>query len=124
MKLLFLILIAFTLVACSIPVDAPPPPTALPSATPPPAVTSTSSIIASPSPGPGFCADPRGRELIISLRTAIQTKDGKLLASLISPTEGMDVRIFRNGNVVNYDVEHAPFVFETTFQADWGLHFA
>lgn len=124
MKPLFLILTAFTLAACSIPVDAPPPPTALPSATPPPAVTSTSVIVASPTPVPGFCADPRGRELINSLRTAIQTKDGKLLASLISPTEGMDVRIFRNGNVVNYDVEHAPFVFETTFQADWGLHFA
>jgi len=35
----------------------------------------------------------------------------------------MDVRFYRDGNVVNYDAEHAKFVFETTFQADWGLSF-
>lgn len=124
MKLLFLILTAFALAACAVPVDAPPPPTALPSATPPPAVTSPSTVVASPSPVSGFCADPRGTELIVYLREAIQTKDGKLLASLISPTLGMDVRFLRDGNVINYDVEHAQFVFETTYQADWGLHFA
>jgi hypothetical protein len=35
----------------------------------------------------------------------------------------MDVRFYRDGRVINYDVEHAEFVFETTFQADWGLSF-
>ncbi|MBK8618565.1 MAG: hypothetical protein IPN96_15945 [Anaerolineales bacterium] len=39
------------------------------------------------------------------------------------PSFGMDVRYYRDGNLVNYDVEHAKFVFETTFQADWGLSF-
>jgi len=35
----------------------------------------------------------------------------------------MDVRFYRDGNAVNYDVEHAKFVFETTYQADWGLSY-
>ncbi|HRQ24567.1 MAG TPA: hypothetical protein PLF42_14165 [Anaerolineales bacterium] len=124
MKKLFLILTVLTFAACMPPIDAPPPPTAIPSDTPLPALTSTPTVSASPSPAPAFCGNPRGTELIASLRTAVQTEDGKLLASLVSPTLGMDVRFFRDGNVVNYDVEHAPFVFETTFQADWGLHFA
>jgi hypothetical protein len=35
----------------------------------------------------------------------------------------MDVRFYRNGKVINYDVEHAKFVFETTYQANWGLSY-
>jgi len=34
----------------------------------------------------------------------------------------MDVAFFHNGNVVNYDLEHAKFLFETTFEANWGIH--
>ncbi len=130
MKKLLLLLTLLILAACMPPVDAPPPPTAIPSDTPFPALTST-SLVSPPSqptetpPSPSeFCANPRGTELIVYLREAIQTKDGKLLASLVSPTDGMNVRFLRDGNVINYDVEHAPFVFETTYQADWGLHFA
>jgi hypothetical protein len=32
----------------------------------------------------------------------------------------MDVRYLRYGTVVNYDQEHAKFLFETTFEVDWG----
>jgi hypothetical protein len=132
MSKIVLILALLSLAACSVPVDAPPPPTALPSDVPfltltsAPAITPISVLTGPPAPAniPAFCNDPRGSELIASLRTAIQKKDGVLMASLVSPTLGMDVRIFRNGNVINYDVEHAKFVFETTYQADWGLHFA
>jgi hypothetical protein len=126
MKNIFLILTLLILAACMPPVDAPPPPTPIPFHTFQPAEDSTpASPPTSTAPAvTSFCSDPRGTELIASLRTAVQTKDGKLLASLVSPSDGMDVRFFREGNVVNYDVEHAPFVFETTFQADWGLHFA
>jgi hypothetical protein len=132
MNRLFLILTLLTLTACSIPVDAPPPPTALPADTPlptfspAPAFTPLPALTETPAStsAPAFCNDPRGSELIASLRAAIQTRDGALLASLVSPALGMDVRIFRDGNVINYDVEHAKFIFETTFQADWGLHFA
>lgn len=133
MKKIFLMLIILTLTACSIPVDAPPPPTALPPAAPSPALIAsptftaipvlTQTPVPAPTSAPSFCNDPRGTELITSLRKAIQTKDGVLLASLVSPASGMDVRYYRGGNVINYDVEHAKFVFETTYQADWGLSF-
>jgi hypothetical protein len=121
-----ILLTLLTLTACTVPVDAPPPPTPLASATTAPAVSSPTALTEPPTAVPVslFCADPRGSELINSMRTAVQTKDGALLASIVSPTSGMDVRIFRDGNVINYDIEHAKFVFETTFQADWGLHFA
>ncbi len=131
-------LIVLTLVSCSAPVDVAPPPTALPSATPQPALVSTPTFTAIPAltePATAtstllvststisFCDDSHGRELINSFTVAIATKDGRLLSSLVSPSNGMDVRFYRDGNIVNYDVEHAKFVFETTFQADWGLSF-
>ncbi len=131
------VLILLTLASCSVPVDVPPSPTALLPATPQP--TLTAAVGASPIPmltqiatplptsAPGvvtsFCDDPRARDLITSFGKAVANKDGALLAALVSPTEGMDVRFYRDGNVVNYDVEHATFVFETTFQADWGLSY-
>ena len=137
LKIFLSILILLTLASCSIPVDVPPSPTALPPATPQP--TLTAAVGASPIPvltqiatplptsAPGivtsYCDDPRARDLITSFGKAVANKDGALLAALVSPTTGMDVRIYRDGNVVNYDVEHAKFVFETTFKADWGLSY-
>lgn len=137
MKNFFLSLMLLTLASCVIPVDAPPPPTALPTDTPQaalipsptftaiPALTKPPVFTQTPIPTqpPNFCADIRGTELINSLSKAVATRDGALLASLVSPPNGMDVRYYRDGNVINYDVEHAKFVFETTFQADWGLSF-
>ena len=136
LKLFFLALMFSTLASCSPAVDTPLPPTALPTATPQAAVialpTFTSvpaltqpaaSTVSVPVVTPPFCDDPRNRELINSFSKAIASKDGPLLASLVSPSSGMDVRFYRDGNVVNYDAAHAKFVFETTFQADWGLSF-
>lgn len=134
MKKSFLILICLTLMACAAPT---PPPTPLPTDTPQPTLgstvtftpiptlTSTLSPTQTPFPTspPDFCADVRGTDLIKTFSQAIAKKDGALLASLVSPSIGMDVMYYRNGNAINYDVEHAKFVFETTFQADWGLSF-
>lgn len=75
---------------------------------------------AAPAPAANFCQDPQVTALIDSFKKAITTADGPLLASLVSPTNGMDVAFYHNGNVVNYDQEHAKFLFETTFEADWG----
>ncbi|HET7142920.1 MAG TPA: hypothetical protein VFI68_02765 [Anaerolineales bacterium] len=133
-------LVILTLTSCSIPVDVAPQPTSLTAApttpqstlissstfTPIPALTQPSTLTATlsaPASAPSFCDDPRGRELIKSFSAAIASKDGQVLASLISPSKGLDVRFYRDGNAVNYDAEHAKFVFETTFQADWGLSF-
>ncbi len=137
MRHILLSLLILTLASCAIPVDAPPPPTALSTdtsqltLTSPPTFTATSAptqspvITQTPFPTqlPDFCADIRGTELINSFSKAVASRDGALLASLVSPSNGMDVRYYRDGNIINYDVEHAKFVFETTFQADWGLSF-
>ena len=124
-----LILSCIALAACSLPVDAPPPPTALPSATTQPAgiptltQTPASAQTSAPTIAPAFCNDPRTRALITSFGIAVTTSNGELLASLVSPAQGLDVLFYRDGKVINYDVEHAKFVFETTYQADWGLSF-
>ena len=137
MRHILLTLLTLTLISCAVPVDAPPPPTALTTATPQLTFTSAPTFTATSAPTqppvltqtpipiqpPAFCADNRGTELINSLSKAIASKDGALLASLISPSLGMDVLYYRDGNVINYDVEHAKFIFETTFEADWGLSF-
>lgn len=132
MKKIFLLLSLLAFTACSVPVDAPPPPTALPSFTaqptltsavsvsPIPAATDTPAIVPTSLTSADLCADTRSSDVIEFLRTAVQAKDGALLASLVSPAVGMDVIFIRNGNVINYDIEHAKFVFETTFQAEWG----
>ena len=138
LKTLLIALMISTLTACSIPVDEPPPPTALPTGTPQPTLlvpaaftpipaltqpaASTATLPVSTS-APLFCDDPRGYQLIALFSAAIASKDGQLLSSLVSPSKGMDVRFYRNGNVINYDVEHAKFVFETTFQANWGISY-
>jgi hypothetical protein len=123
MKHKILLLLLLTLTACSVPVDQVPPPTALFTDTPQVAFTPTVVLPEIPTTPPAFCNDPRGRDLITSLTNAIASKDGALLASLVSPAQGMNVVYFREGKVVNYDIEHAKFVFETSFDADWGVSF-
>ena len=46
--------------------------------------------------------------------------DGPLFSSLVSPTRGLDAANFRDGNVINYTPEQAKFLFETTFEVNWG----
>ncbi len=71
-------------------------------------------------PPAAFCADQQATTLINNLKSALQTSNGTLLASLVSPTHGMDARLYRNGRIVNYDQQHAKFLFETTYSVDWG----
>lgn len=118
----------FLLAACNRPAVTP---------TPTPLVTATLFILpqttAQPAgaltPAPGttglpaistICTDPQVTALIDSFKKAVLTSDGTLLSSLVSPTRGMDVAFFRDGTVINYDPSHAKFLFETTYQVDWG----
>lgn len=99
--------------------------TAVPLVSPTPAVSDFTAIpgltsTTAPSSSTNVCADPQATALIDSLKKAVTTADGQLLASLVSPTDGMDVAFFHNGNVINYDQSHAKFLFETTYQANWG----
>jgi hypothetical protein len=130
-KILLTILTGLALSACNLSMDAPP--TATPQVTVAPSSTFTAipaftqtsapTQTTAPTTMPAFCNDQQARDLVTSFSNAIATSNGELLASLVSPAQGMDVRFYRDGKVINYDVEHAQFVFETTFQADWGLSF-
>jgi hypothetical protein len=77
------------------------------------------TVVAPPNPS-SICNDPQVAALIDSFKTAVLNSDGPLLSSLVSPTRGMDVAFFRDGTVITYDQEHAKFLFETTFEVDWG----
>ena len=48
------------------------------------------------------------------------TSDGPLLSSLVSQPRGLDVAYFRDGTVINYRPDQARFLFETTFEVNWG----
>ena len=58
--------------------------------------------------------------MLNSLKTSVLNSEGALLASLVSPTNGIDVRWVRYGTVVNYQQSQAKFLFETTYEIDWG----
>lgn len=129
-----LILLTACVPATAAPLPQPtlPPPSPIPAATQTPLLTGTdtpATTAFTPNPTltpavtvivPAFCADPQPVTLINSLKTSMLTSDGLLLSSLVHPSRGMDVRYFRDGKVVNYTPEQAKFLFETTFEADWG----
>lgn len=137
-KVLLTFLLGLTLLAAcaSSATQAPPTPTfiALPTSTlligtPPtigqtpgastlaPGVTVTGIAATNPST---ICGDPQVTALIDSFKKAVLTADGQLLSSLVSPARGMDVAYYRDGTVITYQPEHAKFLFETTFEVDWG----
>ena len=66
------------------------------------------------------CTDPQVTALIDSLKKSMLNADGALLSSLVSPS-GMEVRWVRNGNPIKYTREQATFLYETTYEADWGV---
>jgi len=74
-------------------------------------------------PSATFCADSQATALIDSLKTALLTSNGELLASLVSPSHGTEMRYYRDGRTVTYDKRHARFLFESTFEVDWGNSF-
>lgn len=142
MKRIVSLCIGFILLTACVPATTPPPLPSQTTAVPPspiPAATQTLNLaetqtsappaftaIPTLTPGqteivPAFCADPQPVTLINSLKTSMLTSDGTLLGSLVHPSRGMDVRYFRDGNAINYTVEQAKFLFETTFEAEWGI---
>lgn len=144
MRYALLSMLMLTLAACVIPVDAPPditpivpastqptsPTLTVTSATPVSVTTFPSEILLNDVPAflasvpesadSNICQDTRGLQLLLDLQTVIQTRDGEMFASVISPDSGIGVRYIRDGNVITY-FDNIKFIFETTYQADWGL---
>ncbi len=132
-KLTSILLIGlFFLTGCGLMGNTPPTPTApapaplvfvttetaspIPSAALP-VVTATATTL--PPVAANVCADAQVTTLIDALKRAMLNQDGALLSSLVSPNN-MEVRWVRYGNIVTYTREQALFLFETTFEANWG----
>ena len=94
-------------------------PSPVPQITAAPIFTSTAIATVTSPVVVDICTDPQVTALIDSLKKAILTSDGELLSSLVSPN-GMEVRWVRYGNPITYGQDQAKFLFETTFEADWG----
>jgi len=92
-----------------------------PTATPFPLPVEIFTPTATPIPpvAQTVCTDSQVASLIDSFKKSMLTADGQLLSSLISP-KGMETRYFRNGNAITYTPDQTSFLFETTFQANWG----
>jgi hypothetical protein len=126
-----LILAGMALAACASPADPAVTPTAFGLASPTFFPVETSALSTQPplslTPLPttagstNLCTDPQATALIDSLKTAVLNSDGPLLASLVSPASGLDVAFFHSGTVVNYRPDQAKFLFETTYEVDWGV---
>lgn len=90
----------------------------------PPVATEVTVLTPADTPMPAVaanvCTDPQVITLIDSLKRAMLNNDGALLSSLVSPANGMEVRWVRYGNIVTYTREQALFIYETTFEANWG----
>lgn len=124
----FVLLIAVA-TACAPPATPAPPlstPTlflatpTLPLQTPGAITPIPGGTVSAPTSSVSICNDQQSTALIDSFKTAILNSDGSLLSSLVSPSRGMDVAFFRDGTVITYTPEHAKFLFETTFEVDWG----
>ena len=67
-----------------------------------------------------FCADGRVNTLLTTFGNAIKTSNGQALYSLVSPTHGMTIRLWRNGNAIVFDQAHAQWIFTSTYEHNWG----
>jgi hypothetical protein len=94
--------------------DTPAPlPTAIPTSIFTPTATSIPPVAAN------VCNDPQAVALIDSLKSSMLTADGAAFSSLVSPN-GMEVRYFRDGTGIKYTAYQAQFLFDTTYEANWG----
>lgn len=126
----FLLTASFLLTACKIGGSANPTPTqpapnfqdiisTATAAAIPTSAFGTPTATPLPSFAQAVCTDPAVAVLLDSLKAAMLNADGVLLGSLVSPN-GMEVRYFRGGTFVTYSSYQAGFLFETTYQANWG----
>lgn len=126
----FLLTASFLLTACNVSGAANPTPSqpapnfqdiisTATAAAVPTSVFATPTATPLPSAARAVCTDPAVAILLDSLKAAMLNADGALLGTLVSPN-GMEVRYFRDGTVVSYSSYQAGFLFETTYQANWG----
>ncbi len=67
-----------------------------------------------------FCNDSRISALLLSLGNAFNTSDGAALAAQVSTTHGMTIYLWRQGMPHTFKQADARWVFESTYQHNWG----
>lgn len=67
-----------------------------------------------------FCADPRIPSLIEQLKGSMNQSNGDMFATLVSPTHGVNVRLWAYNAGVNFNTTNAVSVFTSTDSYNWG----
>ncbi len=131
-KIVLLLIGLLLLAGCNRPYSASPTPTPLGTQalvfaltlTPIPQIVNTPIFTPTSTPIPpvaaNVCVDPQVAALIDTLKRAMLNNDGALLSSVVSPN-GMTVHYYHTQkNPITYSAYQAQFLFETTYQAEWG----
>jgi hypothetical protein len=67
-----------------------------------------------------FCADSRVAPLLNDLGTSFKTSNGGTLASQVSPAHGLTIYLWRYGISHTFKHNDARWVFESTYEHNWG----
>jgi hypothetical protein len=67
-----------------------------------------------------FCSDSRVTVLLDHFGSALINRKGEALASLVSPSHGMTVYLWRYGTPHTFLAKDARWVFDSTFEHNWG----
>jgi hypothetical protein len=67
-----------------------------------------------------FCQDARVLTLLDDFKEAMNNADGRLFSSLVSPLHGLELYYWRYGPSANYTAAEASWVFNSTYQVNWG----
>jgi hypothetical protein len=67
-----------------------------------------------------FCTDGRVTDLLNNLSNVLKTSNGEGLATMVSPTHGMTVYLWRYGIPHTFKQNDANWVFNSTFAHNWG----
>jgi len=67
-----------------------------------------------------FCADARIPILIEQLKGSLNQSNGDMFAALVSPSHGVNVRLWAYSSEVNFNANNAASVFASTDSFNWG----
>jgi hypothetical protein len=71
-----------------------------------------------------FCADSRANDIVSSFVEAVRDRDGDRLASLVSESRGLLIRVDWWNPEIRFSKEQVADLFADPTSVDWGAHFA
>jgi len=87
-------------------------------------VTATATPLPSPTPEAitheAFCSDSRIPLLLSQIKSGTNQSDGSLFSTIVSPTHGLDVRLWAYQPAVNFSVSNVNTIFTDITIYDWG----